>query len=125
MWDSKGCGYVQIRRLQKTLHGRGRIHGARLHSEEKYAAIQPSVSNLQVSFNLSETSTQGLKCFISRRKLHSPGETNSTFSLSKLLFSGGEEYFLAMFSFSSFIYSSIDFLSRNTHIIDKVLKAIY
>lgn len=87
--------------------------------------LQPSVSNLQVSFNLSKTSTQGVKCFISRRELHSPGETNSIFSLSKVLFSGGKEYFLAMFSFSSFIYSWIDFLSRNTHIIGKVLKAIY
>lgn len=30
-----------------------------------------------------------------------------------------------MFCFSSFIYSWIDSLSKNTHIIDKVLKAIY
>lgn len=106
--------------MKKTLHGRGRFHSVRLHFEEKYAAIQPSVS-----FNLAKTSMQGVKCSISRHELHNPGETNSTFPLSKVLFSGGKEHFLAMFCFSSFIYSWIDYLSLNTHIIDKVLKTIY
>lgn len=45
--------------------------------------------------------------------------------MSKVPFSGRKEHFLATLCFSSFIYSWIDSLSKNTHIIDKVLKAIY